>query len=268
MTISEWLKGAKEKVDSLDAELILCAALDFEDRVDLVIKSEEEFDFQKAEEMLSQRLKGLPLAYITGYKEFYGRKFKVTKNVLIPRPETEQAIISALSIIDVEGFNNVRILDIGTGSGCIAITLKLELNAEKKRSEIFGTDVSKPALEIAKTNAKNLNADVMFFEADLLEKNDSLPDIIIANLPYVNPKWDWISSELKFEPALALFTDDNGLKLIKKLIDQIIKKPHNDNSKFLILEADTSQHEDIIEYARKNNFNLISRSDFILSFKY
>ena len=270
MTVSEWLGSAKEKIDSLDAELILCSALNFEDRVDIVLYAEKEFDFSLADQMLEERANGIPLAYITGSKEFYGRNFKVNKNVLIPRPETEQIIISTLSIIDVEKFQNVRILDVGTGSGCIPITLKLELNSEKIASEIFGTDVSEPALEIAKENAKNLDADVRFFNSNLLEKIDSLPDILIANLPYVDINWDWISEELKFEPALALFADDGGLKLIKKLIDQIFAKISDKKTqkKFLVLEADPSQHDDIINYAKEKGFELISRSNFILSFKF
>ncbi|MBQ6486342.1 peptide chain release factor N(5)-glutamine methyltransferase [Candidatus Saccharibacteria bacterium] len=275
MTISEWLKGAKEKIPSLDAELILCSALNFDDRVDIVLYADQEFDFKTADEMVKKRESGVPLAYIVGFKEFYGRNFKVDKNVLIPRPETEQIIISALSIIDVEKFKNVRILDVGTGSGCIPITLKLELNSEGINSEIFGIDVSEPALKIAEENAKSLDVDVTFFNSNLLEKVDSLPDILIANLPYVDMNWDWKSEELKFEPALALFAEDGGLKLIKKLIDEIAEKDSTysktselKSPKFLILEADTSQHDEIIKYAKSKGLNLINHSNFAISFKF
>lgn len=268
MKLSEWAKKAKEQVDSLDADLIAMHALGFSDRVDLILHAEDEFDFEIADEFLKKRASGTPMAYILGYKEFYGRKFAVDPNVLIPRPETEQMVISALGIIDVEKMNNVSILDIGTGSGCIPTTLKLELNKMNIWSDVVGVDVSVPALDLAQENADDMGAEVRFFCSDLLAAIDELPDIITANLPYVDIKWNWTSKELKYEPALALFADDGGLKLIKKLLDQIAKKKNDDKKRFLILEADTSQLSAIIDYATERKFELISKEPFTLSFKY
>lgn len=268
MKLSEWAKQAKTQISSLDADLIVMHALGFTDRVDLILHAEDEYDFEVADEFLKKRASGIPMAYILGYKEFYGRKFAVDSNVLIPRPETEQMIISALGIIDVEKMNNVSIVDVGTGSGCIPTTLKLELNEMNIWSDVVGVDVSIPALDLAQENADDMGAEVRFFCSDLLNSIQELPDIITANLPYVDIKWNWTSEELKFEPALALFADDGGLKLIKKLIDQIVEKLDNNKKRFLLLEADTSQHDAIIAYAKDRNFELISHDGFIMGFKY
>ena len=264
MKLKDWLANAKSRIDSLDAELIAVKALDFSDRTDLILYSEDEFEFDKAEEMIKKREGGLPLAYILGYKEFYGREFSVNQNVLIPRPETEEIIVSVLGIVDVEAMNQIKILDVGCGSGCIPITLKLELSLEGIRSEVMGVDVSEPALKTSKENAEKLGAMVEFKKSDLLSKINDLPDIMTANLPYVDLSWDWTSESLKFEPALALYADDGGLKLIKKLIDQIVTKKIDNRKRFLVLEADTSQHEKIIGYGKTRGFSLINHSGFIL----
>lgn len=279
MKLKEWVEKAKKQVDGLDAELLAMAALGFDDRVDIILYSEDEFDFTEADKMLGKRVLGVPLAYITGKKEFYGRDFEVNPSVLIPRPETEQMIISAMGIIDVEKLENVLILDVGTGSGCIPITLKLELDKEKKTAKVFGADVSVPALEVAEENAEKLGAEVKFFRSDLLTEIDELPDIMTANLPYVDFKWDWISDNLKFEPALALYADDGGLKIIKRLIDEIVEmkkrkkimvgegivKPQK---RFLLLEADESQHGAIEKYAKDRGFEKVSKDGLILGFSY
>ena len=266
MKLKDWVESAKGKIGTLEAELIAMKALGFKDRVYIIMYSEDEYDFSRADKMVETRLKGIPLAYILGQKEFYGRNFKVNSNVLIPRPETEQIVSVVLGIVDVEKMDNIFIADIGTGSGCIAITLKLELSNEGKNTSVIGVDMSVPALEIAQENANNMGAVVGFFRSNLLSNIDELPDIITANLPYVDMSWDWTSPELKYEPAMALYAEDKGLKLIKKLIDEIIEKKTDDKKRFLVLEADTSQLSDIIEYAK--GFEVISRSEFTLALRY
>ena len=277
MKLKRWVEEAKQKVPRLDAELIACAALGFSDRADIILHWEDRFDFTLADEMVKKRESGTPLAYVVGFREFYGRKFKVNPNVLIPRPETEQVITSVLGIVDVLKKNDITILDVGTGSGCIPITLKLELEAEGVRTSVSAVDISAPALETAKENAKELKADVNFFYSDLLSGIDRLPDIITANLPYVDMNWDWTSPEIKLEPALALYSEDGGLAHIKKFLDQVQEKSEaeieraivkNMPPKFLIIEADTSQHDIIIEYGKERNIELVSRDGFILTMKY
>ncbi len=277
MKLKRWVEEAKQKVPRLDAELIACSALGFSDRADIILHWEDRFDFTLADEMVKKRESGTPLAYVVGFREFYGRKFKVNPNVLIPRPETEQVITSVLGIVDVLKKNDITILDVGTGSGCIPITLKLELEAEGVRTSVSAVDISAPALETAKENAKELKADVNFFYSDLLSGIDRLPDIITANLPYVDMNWDWTSPEIKLEPALALYSEDGGLAHIKKFLDQVQEKSEaeieraivkNMPPKFLVIEADTSQHDIIIEYGKERNIELVSRDGFILTMKY
>lgn len=196
---------------------------------------------------------------------FYGREFAINQDVLTPRPETEQLIDEVLSLCGkpiLPGIKppkakldpqNLTILDIGTGSGCIAITLSLEL----PKAEIYASDISKKALKIAEKNAKKLKAKVKFITSDLLENIDFIPDVTVANLPYVDQNWNWLDREsLKQDPDLALYANDGGLELIKQLIN-------TNSSKYLVLEADPIEHQDIINYAKK--YRLFRQNGFILT---
>ena len=240
MNVSSWLR--KTAISRLDAELILANSLG-KDRVFLHAHPEFELseDAEKrADADCLRRENHEPLAYILGYKNFYGRKFMVTPDVLIPRPETEAIINLAKEL------KSQKILDVGTGSGCIAITLKLEL----PDSDVVALDISPKALKIAEQNAAKLGAKIAFRESDLLEKVQGEYDLIVANLPYVDKKWDWLSPELTFEPEQALFAEDSGLYDIKRLISQVEQRLTNDGA--VILESDLSQHEEIREYAEQN----------------
>lgn len=253
MSVDSLLRQAKKRINPLDSELILLNVLGEKDRSffavhgDQILPSEQ---LKKFEEMVEKREKGVPLAYILGIKEFYGRNFSVSPEVLIPRPESE-AIIDFAKELPVK-----RIIDVGTGSGCLGISLKLELPEAK----ISATDISKDALIIARENAENLGADVEFFESNLLEKVEGEFDLIVANLPYVSRDWDWTSG-IEFEPETALFAEDNGLFLIKKLVEQA-----EGRTKYLILESDTSQQKEIIDFAKTYGFRLIKKGNFVTVF--
>ena len=200
---------------------------------------------------------------------FYGRDFIVTPDVLMPRPETEQIIDKVKSLAGLPILpgvkpserilkKNPKILDVGTGSGCIAITIKIEL----PDAEVTGVDISLPALKIAEKNAKKLEADIDLKQSDLLEDCNEKYDIIIANLPYVDPDWDWLDIEaLSKEPDLALYAEDHGLALIKRSISETTHKPS-----YLILEADPCQHDEIIDYAKKYGFQHSETRGFTLTF--
>ena len=189
------------------------------------------------------------------------------KNVLTPRPETEQIIDEVLKLCGKPILPGVKpeepalnpkhltILDVGTGSGCIAITLALELPEAK----VYASDISEEALKIAEKNAHNLNAPITTIISHLCQNVNIAPDIIVANLPYVDENWDWLNkASLKSDPDIALYAKDHGLELIKELIDQA-------NSKYLILEADPSEHQEIIGYA-KPKYQLQKQNGFILVF--
>jgi release factor glutamine methyltransferase len=218
--------------------------------------------YQRFRQMIRRRKTGEPVAYILGWKEFYGMRFKVNKNVLIPRPETEMMIDLALDrISNIEyGIRNkkqISILDIGTGSGCIIISL-LKNNIQYSKFNIlaFASDISEKALKVAKINAKSNEVDdlIKFYKSDLLS-SDRLPkniDVILANLPYgprgvKNPRINY--HDLSFEPQNALFADKKGLDLIEKLIIQISKR--NYKPKLILLEIFEDHPEPIKKLTEK-----------------
>lgn len=215
-----------------------------------------------------------PEAYKKGVKDFYGRDFLVSPDVLIPRPETETAIDEVLLLSGrpyLPGMKkpernlpeNPVILDVGTGSSCIATTLKLEIPEAK----VIGLDISKKALKVARENARRLGAEVDFLESDLLYNyHGPHPDVVVANLPYVDETWDWLDkSALSHEPSLALYAKEHGLALIFRLIRELASF-ENTSSMWVLLEADPCQHEETIEYATKAGFTHKKTSGFWLVF--
>ncbi len=179
------------------------------------------------ETWLQQRAAGQPTQYITGVQEFYGREFQVTPAVLVPRPETELLIEIALP--RAMQFPRPRIADVGTGSGCIAITLALELAARGHAAQIWGGDISAQALAVARTNGKNLQAPVQWLQADLLEPwlRDSLNaaetfDLIVSNPPYISEaELKTLQLEVReHEPHVALVAGPTGMDVYDRLIPQ------------------------------------------------
>lgn len=161
---------------------------------------------------LHERLKGKPTQYITGRQEFYGRDFRVTRDVLIPRPETEHLVEAAIARIRP----NDVVVDVGTGSGAIAVTLALETAAR-----VFATDISTPAIFVAQSNAARLASRVSFFACDLASAlRDHSADVLVSNPPYV-PATDQPSLQREvrdFEPPVALFGGPTGLEIYRRLI--------------------------------------------------
>mgnify|MGYP001419279789 CR=1 FL=1 len=263
MTIRDWLESATTQLKqsgalsaTLDAELLLADALG-RDRTWLHAHDDDNLPDNTlaiAESNLALRIGHTPIAYIIGHREFYGRNFIVTTNVLIPRPETEQLIEYVLRL-DPE---QPQILDVGTGSGAIAITLDLELQA----AQIVASDISSAALKIATRNAKNLESNVHFAQSDLLNDVSGQFDLIVANLPYVDRTWQ-VSPEIKTEPELALFADDHGLELIKRLIVQAAQ--HLVKNGTLLLELDTRQIAATIEFSKKHGYHVSETGPFLLA---
>jgi release factor glutamine methyltransferase len=171
------------------------------------------------EEIFNQLSTGLPIQYIIGHAWFYGLKFRVSPSVLIPRPETEELVEWILNDLKSSKESALRILDIGTGSGCIAITLKKKLSENVRVTAI---DISPEALSIAKENAQNHEVDIHFVRHDFLTHpmTDQF-DIIVSNPPYVSEEMmdPGIIEELKFEPALALFPANGDPEIFYKMIN-------------------------------------------------
>jgi release factor glutamine methyltransferase len=190
---------------------------------------------------LDERLKGKPTQYITKRTEFYGREFKVSRDVLIPRPETELLVETILKLKPPPGI----LIDIGTGSGIIAITLALEL-----ARPVIATDLSFEACAVARCNAARLNASVQFVEADLLKPfADSSADLIVSNPPYV-PLSDQtlLQREVRdWEPSLALYGGPTGTAVYERLMPEAkrVLKPGG----ILALELGFGQSEAVPELA-------------------
>lgn len=264
MTIKEFLLTTTKQFQAtgnqsarLDAQLLLMDELQ-QSKAWLLTHDDETLNdtrLTRLQQKIERRLQREPMAYIRGHQEFYGRNFIVTPDVLIPRPETE-AIISEL--IAMEPVAGASLSDIGTGSGAIAITAKLEL----PQLEVHASDISPSALAVAKQNATIHSAEIIFQQQNLLKDVSAQNyDIIVANLPYVDRSWKR-SPETNFEPAIALFANDNGLTLIKELITQAkdVLRPHG----YLLLEADPKQHQAIIVAARTSGFSLKSHDGYII----
>jgi len=209
----EWIRQAegrlREIADSprLEAQLLAGHVLRV-DRPWLLAHPEHEFNELAGEGLLQRREGHEPLAYILGSREFYGRRFRVSPAVLIPRQDTEILVETALS---AEGG---KVLDIGTGSGAIAVTLKLE----RPGWTVTGVDISRDALEIARDNAEILGADVRFIESDGFKAlGGEKFDLIVSNPPYIGVQEDLAREVRDFEPSLALFSGDTGLEFYARL---------------------------------------------------
>lgn len=214
------------------AEILLRHVLQYT-RTELYMNMQNVID-KKAYDALVLAVKkyerGIPVQYIIGHEEFYGRTFKVNKDVLIPRPETEELVQGVLNRVEESFGDNkqrLKLLDVGTGSGIIAITLKLE----KENFDVTATDIAEESLLVAKGNASDLGAAVTFLKGDLLEpiiEKKQRFDIIVSNPPYI-PDKDIIglSDTVKdHEPYRALSGGDDGLMIYRRLIKQLPEVIH------------------------------------------
>ena len=188
--------------------------------------------------------KGIPVQYIVGNVDFYGYNFKVNENVLIPRFETEELVEKTIKYINKYLNKKVDILDLGTGSGCIAITLKKELDCN-----VDAVDISPKALEIAKLNAKNNNVDITFYEGDMLSPINKKYDVIISNPPYIAYNEEIMEIVKNNEPHTALYAEDNGLKYYKDIISNANK--YLKEKSIIAFEIGEKQGKLILEYAKK-----------------
>jgi release factor glutamine methyltransferase len=269
-TIHSWIHSATIQlvgvgIDSakLDAEIILAHTIR-KNRTYLHAHGDESLSDRLreiADARLQLRLNRTPIAYIIGHREFYGRRFRVTPATLIPRPESE-TIIELLKEHTPHNHSllrqpALRLVDVGTGSGCLGISAKLEL----PELDVTLLDISQHALVVAEANAKALQADVHILKSDLLANYPLSVNYIIANLPYVDPTWER-SPETNYEPPLALFADDNGLRLINKLLEQAPTRLIAGG--VMLIEADLRQHSVIIKRAKQYGLSHLTTSGFIV----
>ena len=236
------LRNGIEK-HNLESEMIMSLALN-KDRLFLITNSYKkikEKENKKIAKIVGQRLKLYPLAYISGKRNFYDLEFKVNKNTLIPRPESE-LIIEKILKKEKQSKNGKIFIDVGTGSGCLIISLAKILQNNKKNC-FYGLDICSKALKVAKKNTQknDLNKKINFHKSNLLEKiikinnkNNFLNNkeiIIIANLPYLTKKEISKSPTIKFEPKKALYGGPDGLDFYRKMLEQIKKLKENNKAK-------------------------------------
>ena len=202
---------------------------------------------------------GIPVQYIVGYANFYGLKFKVNKDVLIPRFDSEVVIENALIEINKFTKSDLSIVDIGCGSGCLAITLYKNLEG-KYNIFMDGIDISKEALNVSIENADTIGAKINFMQNDLLDNINKKYDVIISNPPYIE-KYEYVWEIVKNnEPALALFSEDEGMYHYKKILDQSVDRLENNG--VIIFEIPDNKCDKIIEYASKYYKNITYKKDY------
>ena len=253
------LKKNKIKNACLDSELILSKVIN-KKREEILLNINNDIhnsDIIKFKNYLARRILKEPIAYILGYKYFWKYKFLTNKSVLIPRPDTELIVEETLKYLPHK--KSKKILDIGTGSGCIIVSLL----KERPKCSATAIDISRKALNVAKTNAKlhQIENKINFINIDIDKYNSNNYDLIISNPPYINSiELNRLDDDIKFhEPKLALFGGIDGFKSIKKVVvksNKLLKR----NGK-LILEIGSKQKFKTMNILKENGYyvNKISK---------
>lgn len=263
-SISELLNLAAEQLTAssetalLDAEVLLCYCLN-KNRVFLRVWPEYQPGAEQSarfNSIISQRANGVPVAYLTGQREFWSRNFYVNPDVLIPRPDSE--LLIELCLEHLADRRKAKIIDLGTGSGILAITLA----AERHLAEVSATDISPKALAIAKQNADNLGVNVRFIQSNWLDVVlDQDFDIIISNPPYISEHDPHLQQgDVRFEPDCALISADNGLKDIQLIVEQ--SRRHLRNAGLLLIEHGYNQQNAVQAIFKAYNYlDICTHSD-------
>ena len=212
-------------------------------------KENEEKYFSLIEKHIKE---DVPLSHLVGFEYFYDRKFKVTKDVLSPRMETEELIYKVVEYVKATKKNNLKILDLCTGSGIIAITLKKEL--DQFSIDVLASDISEEAIKVAKENAQSHDATIKFVKSDIFNNIDDKFDIIVSNPPYIDRKDEVTMQDnvLKYDPHLALFAEEEGMFFYRKIIEQA-NDYLNDNG-VIFFEIGHDQKDKIIKLADINGY--------------
>ena len=212
-------------------------------------KEKEELYFSLIDKHIEENM---PLSHLAGFEYFYDRKFKVTKDVLSPRMETEELIYKVIEYIKSINKNNIKILDLCTGSGIIGITLRKEL--ESKSLKVVASDISEEALKVAKENAIMNEAEVKFIQSDIFENINEKFDIIVSNPPYIaySDKITMEDNVLNYDPHLALFAEEDGMYFYRKIVEN--SKEYLEEDGIVFFEIGYDQREKILKLANENEF--------------
>ncbi len=255
---NEEFKRAQKRSPLLSADLLLAFVLGW-DRVRVLSHIEEsipEEAWNRFRDLVFRHARGEPLQYLTGHQEFYGLVFDVGPEVLIPRPETEILVEKAIGLIRSRTFPATRFLDLGTGSGCIAISVAHEVSSAYG----CGVDVSEPALKIARLNAIRLGVAerILLIRSNLLDSFPRIPafNFILCNPPYV-PFQDYDSLPLEVrahEPHLALFGGPSGVDFYRKMIPEVPSRLFPEG--YLLLETGAGQAEMVRQLVEAEGFSI------------
>ena len=245
------LRQAGIDTPALDAELLLAHVLEVE-RATLLAHPERRVDAADTArfyDLLARRVAHTPLAYLTGRRWFFGLAFEVTPDVLIPRPETELLVETAIAWLGRAPGASPRVIDVGTGSGAIAVSVAVHT---PPTCRIFASDISSAALAVAQRNAERhgVAGRIAFLQGDLMAALPAAVDLILANLPYVaDTERDALMPEVRdYEPALALFSGPHGLTLIQRLLAQA--PTHLRSGGALLAEIGYTQRDMVLSLAR------------------
>ncbi len=259
----EWTTGhfSTKKTDSprLEAEILLSQAMGCK-RIELYVRHEEfpeEAVLERFRNLVRRRALGEPVAYLVGYKEFFSLSFQVSKAVLIPRPDSETLVDQALSVIKAQNQPDLRVLDLGTGSGCLAIVLAKLVPT----LEVTAIDLMQPAIDLARINAQKHKVEnrIQFLVGDLfcpLEPGDTF-DLIVSNPPYIpTSEIAHLDATVRdFEPKTALDGGEDGLVFYKRILADA-KNRLNPNGT-LLLEVGFDQAESVLPLARERGFQKV-----------
>jgi release factor glutamine methyltransferase len=248
---------AKRQIESprLNIEHLLADALG-KKRIELYLEFDREIPGQLLEPLRSKvrrRAEGEPLQHVLGHWDFFGRTFKTDRRALIPRPETEFLVETVLGEIKPAMSFGSRLVDVGTGTGIIAITFALE----RPGMEVTGLDISDDALALARENADRLDASIAFRRSDLLDAVDGTFDWVVANLPYIaTGDLPGLPREVKFDPPVALDGGEDGLTILKRLIESIPNKLASNS--LVALEVGQGQAARVASFLARQNFREIT----------
>ena len=195
----------------------------------------------------------VPLSHLVGFEYFYDRKYKVTKDVLSPRMETEELIYKVIEYVKASNKNKFKILDLCTGSGIIAITLKKELS--QFSIDVVASDISEEAIKVAKENAQSHDATTKFIQSDIFNNIADKFDIIVSNPPYIDRKDEVTMQDnvLKYDPHLALFAEEEGMYFYRKIIEQA--NDYLNENGVIFFEIGYDQKDKIIKLADLNGYS-------------
>lgn len=268
MTLNGWLKQAEQQLSSagigtarLDA-LVLLENVTGKDRAWLLAHPDHKLstpEQAKLTKLLTRRSQHEPLAYIRGTTEFYGRNFVISPAVLEPRPESETMIDLLKKLPDVP--SKPLIADVGTGSGALGITAKLEL----PDSTVELLEIDEKALKIAQTNVDKYTISVNVLRSDLLSKSSQSNHVLLCNLPYVPDDYQ-INQAAGQEPKLAIFGGPDGLDLYRRLFQQVANL--SEQPLYLLTECLPPQHTVLQAIAEKTQYKLLKSDDFIQVFRH